>query len=64
MKRYSLRHYRKREMIEDAIIVLMPPILMFIGVLWLFKGDWIHTHVAQVFMSYIESFFSLFTNTG
>jgi len=62
MKRHSLQHYRTRAMIEDALIVIGPPILMFIGILWFFKEDWLHSNGAKALMSFADSFLALLTS--
>jgi hypothetical protein len=59
MKPFNFHHYRKMEMVQDAFIILTPPILMLVGILWFFRGDWIHTHLATVLMSFVDSFLAL-----
>lgn len=64
MKRLSLQHYPKRAMIEDSIIVLMPPILMLIGVLWFFSKEWFPNWVGQALMPFVDSFLALLTSAA
>jgi|GEM_PF-5205629 hypothetical protein len=33
MKRFDFHSHRKNEMVQDALIVLTPPLLMLIGIL-------------------------------
>ena len=59
MKPGKYQRYRNKEMMQDALILLGPPILTLMGILWFFRGDWIHTHVATVLMSFVDSFLAL-----
>lgn len=47
---------------EDAFIVLAPPILTLIGILWFFSDERVPTRVAQVLMSFVDSFLALLTS--
>lgn len=38
MRPFAYQRYRDSEMLQDAFIVLAPPILAFVGVLWFFWG--------------------------
>ena len=62
MKAYSFHRYRKRQMRQDTFIVLAPPILMLVGMLWFFRKDWALSRLARVLVSYIHSFLALLTN--
>lgn len=64
MKPFNSQRYRKKEMVQDAFIVLTPPILTFVGILWFFREEWVPSTVASVLMSFLDSFLSLLTTTA
>ena len=47
------RHYPIRLMIEDACIVLVPSIVMFIGMLWIFRKEWDSAWLANFLISFL-----------
>jgi len=59
MKHDSYHRYHKREMMQDAFIVLAPPILTLLGVLWFFSNERVPTGVTKVLTSFVDSFFAL-----
>ena len=64
MKSYRVHRSRKREMMQDAFVVLGPPILTLIGILWFFSKERIPMQVTRVLMSYVDSFLALLTNAS
>jgi len=59
MKPFDFHHYHKKEMVQDAFIILTPPILMLVGILGVFKGDWIYTHVFTGLKAFVNSILAL-----
>jgi len=49
---------------QDAFVVLGPPILTLIGILWFFSKERIPMQVTRVLMSYVDSFLALLTNAS
>lgn len=61
MKHWSSHRYRKREMMQDTFIVLGPPILMLIGILWFFSDEWLPKGAINRLASFVDSFLTLLT---
>ncbi len=61
MKAYSFHRYRKRQMRQDTFIVLAPPILMLVGMLWFFRKDWIPQRVVLMLISFSSRLHDLWT---
>ena len=59
MKHYGYRRHRKREMMQDTFIVLGPPILTLIGILWFFSNERVPMQVTTILMSFVDSFLAL-----
>jgi hypothetical protein len=55
MKRFDFHDYHKKDILHDAFILLIPPLLILVCTLWFF--DLIRTYVAPFLVSFIDSFF-------
>ena len=64
MNRFSYRRYYRRRMRLDTFIVLAPPILTFIGILWFFSEEWVPKRVATVIASFVDSILALLTSAA
>lgn len=54
MKSFHFDRYQRSQWVQDAVIVLAPPTLMLVGVLWFYRNDWVPmrlTHVVASFLS-------------
>lgn len=62
MEHSSHYRYRTREIVEDVFIVLAPPIVMLISILWFFRDEWVPTRGTNVLMYFVDSFLALLTS--
>lgn len=53
MKSFNFHHYRKMEMMQDSFIVLTPAILIFVGILWFYKKDWVPMQLTHLIASFL-----------
>jgi hypothetical protein len=54
MKSFNFHRYQMSQRVQDAVIVLAPPTLTLVVVLWFFRNDWVPmrlTHVVASFLS-------------
>ena len=51
---YNFHRYRKMQRVQDALIVLLPAILMLVGILGFFNMDWVPARLARVLVSFID----------
>jgi hypothetical protein len=47
------RHYPVRLIIEDAFILLTPSILMLIGILWVYRKEWVPVGLENLLASFL-----------
>lgn len=61
MKRFSYRRHYHRQIIRDTFILVTPPLLTLIGILWLFREDWLPRKVVLMLMSFSSRLHDLWT---
>jgi len=47
------RDYPIRLVIQDALIILTPTILMLIGILWVYRKEWDSVELANLFAAFL-----------
>jgi len=62
MKPVYFHRSRKRQMVQDAFIVLTPPILMFVGILWFCREEWLPSRLERELVSFIDSLIAFLTS--